>query len=97
MMARVSGTLRRKVVPWPGMLRTLMVPLRRSMTALTTSMPTPRPLTSVTSLEVLRPAWKMRSRASLSLMTRGLLGGDDASGDGRGDDLFEDRCRGRRR
>ena len=80
-MARVSGTLSRKVVPWPGMLRTLMVPLRRSMTALTTSMPTPRPLISVTSLEVLRPAWKMRSRASLSLMRAACSGLRMALGD----------------
>ncbi len=59
MMARVKGSLRVISVPTPSLLEISMVPRKVSMVRLTTSMPTPRPETLVTSLLVEKPGWKM--------------------------------------
>ena len=48
MMASVSGSDRSMRVPWPGSLCTSIEPRSESTSRLTTSMPTPRPETSVT-------------------------------------------------
>ena len=59
-MARVSGILMMKVVPWPATLFRSMVPPIFSMLVFTTSMPTPRPDTAVTTAAVENPARKMK-------------------------------------
>ena len=50
MMASVSGRRRVISVPWPGWVAMSIVPRRPSIVRLTTSMPTPRPDSAVTSL-----------------------------------------------
>ena len=60
-MARVSGRRSVTLVPAPGLLETSMVPRRLSTRCRTTSMPTPRPETSVTCLAVEKPGSKMQS------------------------------------
>ena len=67
MMARVSGSFRRNVVPCPGRVSTLIEAFSRCSTLCTTSIPTPRPETSVTCSAVLKPGRKMKSRVSASV------------------------------
>ena len=67
-MARVSGTLMLIVVPTPTLESILREPLSFAMEVLTTSMPTPRPEMSVTTLLVEKPGAKMRLNASSSVM-----------------------------
>ncbi len=67
MMARVSGRRSVTLVPSPGLLATSIEPRRLSTRCRTTSMPTPRPLTSVTCLAVENPGWKSRAKISLSV------------------------------
>ena len=50
-----SGTISSKVVPRPAVVRTATSPPSRSSASRTMSMPMPRPETSVTAAEVLRP------------------------------------------
>ena len=67
-IARVSGILMRKRLPWPNTLCSSIRPPICSMLVLTTSMPTPRPDTEVTAAAVEKPGWKMKRRISSSLM-----------------------------
>ena len=68
MIANVSGTRTRTVVPRPGRLLRSTVPPIPSMFVLTTSMPTPRPDTLVTWAAVEKPGskinWSTRSSGS---------------------------------
>ena len=66
MIARVSGIRTRTVVPVPGTLPISTAPPIASMFVRTTSMPTPRPDTSVTVAAVENPGSKMywRTRSS---------------------------------
>ena len=57
-----------KVVPAPGTLFRSMVPPIFSMLVFTTSMPTPRPDTAVTTAAVEKPARKMKRCNCVSLM-----------------------------
>ena len=59
MIARVSGIRTRHVVPRPRWLDRSTEPPIRSMLVRTTSMPTPRPETLVTSAAVENPGWKI--------------------------------------
>ncbi len=59
-IASVSGRKMRKVVPWPSSVVISTRPLIDSMLRRTTSMPTPRPETSVTFSAVEKPGAKMR-------------------------------------
>ena len=67
-IARVRGSTMRVVVPWP--LRDMIStwPPMPWMLRLTTSMPTPRPETSLTSLAVEKPGAKISCHTSSSLM-----------------------------
>ena len=58
-IARVSGILMINVVPSPFLLSTMMEPPHFSTFAFTTSMPTPRPLNSVTVSLVEKPGRRM--------------------------------------
>ena len=60
MMASVSGRLILNTLPAPCSERISTAPRRRSMFFLTTSMPTPRPETSVTTLAVENPGSMIR-------------------------------------
>lgn len=62
MIASVSGTCTRTVVPMPGTLWMSIVPPIASMLVRTTSMPTPRPETLVTWAAVENPGSKMNCR-----------------------------------
>ena len=59
-IASVSGILMVKVLPSPATLFRSIVPPIFSMLVLTTSIPTPRPLTAVTAAAVEKPGWKMK-------------------------------------
>jgi len=60
MMASVSGRLILNTLPAPLSERISIAPRRRSMFFLTTSMPTPRPETSVTTWAVENPGSMIR-------------------------------------
>ena len=84
-MARVSGSLMRKRDPRPGAESISILPPSRSRLVLTTSMPTPRPETSLTFSAVETPGRKMSaifSRSdmvwSCSRVTMPLASEDDA-------------------
>jgi hypothetical protein len=77
MMASVSGSDSETRVPWPGVLVTSTQPPRCSMLLRTTSMPTPRPETSVTTLAVEKPGMKMTA-GSRRRSWLGLLAGHQA-------------------
>ena len=62
MMLRVSGICRLNSVPWPGALVTLMLPPTFSRFWRTTSSPTPRPETLLTTSAVEKPGSKIRLR-----------------------------------
>ena len=64
MLASVSGVRICMVVPLPACVVTWTVPFNLSMTERTTSIPTPRPETSVTAAAVLKPGSKIKLRAS---------------------------------
>ena len=68
MIASVSGSVIWIVVPWPGVDSTSTVPPSFSMFVRTTSMPTPRPLTSVIFSAVEKPGWKISRTVSRSPM-----------------------------
>ena len=74
MIASVSGSLTCTVVPAPISVSTVTLPPIRSMFVLTTSMPTPRPLTSVTFSAVEKPGRKISPRASRSFIVRACSG-----------------------
>ena len=57
-----------KVVPWPATLFRSMVPPIFSILVFTTSMPTPRPDTAVTTAAVEKPARKMKRWICASVM-----------------------------
>src|ERR1039458_215345 len=67
MMASVSGSRIRKVVPRAGAVSICTVPFRRASTFCTTSKPTPRPEISVISSAVEKPGRRIRSRVSASV------------------------------
>src|SRR6266700_1724985 len=64
MIARVRGSLSRKLVPCPGRVSNSTVPFNRCRTLRTTSSPTPLPEISVISSAVLKPGRKTRSSIS---------------------------------
>ena len=68
MIASVSGIMNVNVEPSPSTVLTLTLPPMRSMLVRTTSMPTPRPDTSVTLAAVEKPGAKIRSRISRSVI-----------------------------
>ena len=68
MIARVSGRVMVKVVPWPYTLRMLTAPPRSMTLRRTTSMPTPRPDRSVVAAAVEKPASKISSATASSDM-----------------------------
>ena len=74
-----SGKLSVMLVPLSISDWTRTAPPRRSTTLLTTSMPTPRPETSVADERVLKPGWKIKSRS--------------CSGDQRSISLADANCR----
>ena len=67
MIASVSGSFIVNFVPSPCTESTSKTPLRRRMFFFTTSMPTPRPETSVTWSAVEKPGVKISSMISRSL------------------------------
>src|ERR1019366_4809563 len=67
MIARVSGRRSVTVVPAPGLLAMSMVPRRVSTLRRTTSIPTPRPDTSVTCRAVEKPGANMKAKISASV------------------------------
>jgi hypothetical protein len=67
MMAMVSGRRKVTLVPCPGRLETSTAPRRLSTRCLTTSMPTPRPETSVTCVAVENPGSKRSAKIWLSV------------------------------
>ena len=88
-MASVSGILMVKVVPWPATLFRSIVPPIFSILVFTTSMPTPRPDTAVTTAAVEKPARKMK-RCNLRLGHAGEFGlGGQAVGQRLGADLVD--------
>ena len=66
MIAIVRGSLSVMVVPFPFVLSISIDPCRASMPRLTTSMPTPRPDTLVTSFAVEKPGARIRAKSSRS-------------------------------
>ena len=68
MMASVNGIFSFSVVPSPRRLTNSTTPPIFSILVLTTSMPTPRPLTLVTSAAVEKPGRKISASASRSVM-----------------------------
>jgi len=60
-MAIVTGRRSATVLPSPGVESTLTDPSSCVTVSWTTSIPTPRPLVSVTSSAVEKPGWKTRS------------------------------------
>ena len=66
MIARVRGTRRENVLPCPGSESISSVPPNSSRLLFTTSMPTPRPDSSVTSVAVENPGSVISPRISLS-------------------------------
>ena len=56
---KVNGKVIRNVEPFPTTLSNEIVPFKLLIFSLTTSIPTPRPDTPVTSLFVEKPAWKI--------------------------------------
>ena len=64
-MAMVRGIFRVVVMPWPFSLLMVTVPPTLSTLDFTTSMPTPRPEYSVTSVLVEKPGIKRKFRMSL--------------------------------
>ena len=94
MLASVSGTMRRKVVPLPGSLSISMEPFRSSSADFTTSRPTPRPEISVTSSAVLKPGAKISCSASASFRrARSSSLQQSPSLDGSADDFSRSRPR----
>lgn len=69
MIAIVSGRRTVTLQPSPGLLVKRTVPLRDSMLLLTTSIPTPRPETSLTFCAVESPGAKMSACSSSSVGT----------------------------
>ena len=63
-MASVSGSVIRKVVPWPGRDSTVSRPPRPSTVSRTTAMPTPRPLARSASSRVENPDEQMMSSSA---------------------------------
>ena len=63
-MARVSGRRSVTLVPSPGLLAISIVPRRALHARRTTSMPTPRPDTSVTCCAVEKPGCKISAKIS---------------------------------
>ena len=61
MMASVSGTRMVTTEPRPGLLRTESVPLSARTLRRTTSIPTPRPESSVTDCDVENPGAKTKA------------------------------------
>ena len=84
MIASVSGSDRSIRVPRPGSLCTRMEPRSESTSRLTTSMPTPRPETSVTFVAVEKPGRKISSK--ISLLGELGIGGNQASFPGLAED-----------
>ena len=82
MIASVSGNLTFTVVPAPIAVSTVTLPPTRSMFVLTTSMPTPRPLTSVTFSAREKPGRKIRFSGLALVHRAGLLGREQSAGDG---------------
>ena len=78
-----TGRVIMKRVPEPLVLTTSMRPWMDSTAARTASRPTPRPEVSVTSVRVLKPGRKMRSRSCASCIRAHLLRGDEARALGR--------------
>jgi len=68
-MARLIGTVTVKVVPCPSTERTTMVPFRALIERRTTSIPTPRPDTSLTVAAVEKPGRKIISCASSGVIS----------------------------
>ena len=71
MMASVNGSRTRTVMPWPSAESISTVPPSAVMFFFTTSMPTPRPETSVTCSAVEKPGAKIRPQTSASLIVSG--------------------------
>ena len=67
MIASVSGSRTFTLMPWPSALSISTVPPSAVMFFFTTSMPTPRPETSVTTSAVENPGAKIKPQTSLSL------------------------------
>ena len=74
MMASVSGRRTLTLMPWPSAESISTVPPSAVMFRLTTSMPTPRPETSVTTSAVEKPGAKIRPQTSASVMRRARRG-----------------------
>ena len=68
-IAKLVGNFMVNAVPWPGVDSTSRVPLRRDTLSRTTSRPTPRPLSSLSTSAVEKPGRKIKSMTSLSLST----------------------------
>ena len=65
--AVVSGSTRRKLVPWPAAVAVSMRPPMALTSVRTTSMPMPRPASSVTCSAVVKPGVKIRPASSASV------------------------------
>ena len=67
MMARVRGSFMAKLVPWPFSEVIRSIPPRDSTLVLTTSSPTPRPETPLTSVADVNPGLERKRKISSSV------------------------------